>query len=285
MTRPISLAALTVLELSPPEVVQCASLAGYSHVGLRLLPVTQREPSYDILGDTPLRRELQRVIAATGIKICDVEFMRLDADVDIKSFQPLLETAAVLGARNALVAGYDPDEARFTDRLAQLCDLAAPYAVNVNLEFFPWADVSSLPQAQRIVARCGRSNAGILIDSLHFSRTGATFDQLDSVPQQWLHYMQLCDAPAARPATTDALIHQARAERLFPGEGGLDLVGLLRHMPRDIPIGIEAPTRTRALTLAPVERARRAREATLDLLSQLDAGDRASSGSRAAIAQ
>ena len=60
VTRPISLAALTVIELTPPEIVQCAALAGYGHVGLRLLPVTPREASYDILGDTPLRRELRR---------------------------------------------------------------------------------------------------------------------------------------------------------------------------------------------------------------------------------
>ncbi|TMG83723.1 MAG: sugar phosphate isomerase/epimerase, partial [Betaproteobacteria bacterium] len=32
MTRPLSLAALTVLELSPPDMVACAAEAGYSHV-------------------------------------------------------------------------------------------------------------------------------------------------------------------------------------------------------------------------------------------------------------
>ena len=33
--RILSLAALTVLELSPPEMVEVAARAGYSHVGLR----------------------------------------------------------------------------------------------------------------------------------------------------------------------------------------------------------------------------------------------------------
>ena len=37
MTRPLSLAALTVLELTPPEMVTCAAEAGFSHVGIRLL--------------------------------------------------------------------------------------------------------------------------------------------------------------------------------------------------------------------------------------------------------
>jgi len=38
MTRAISLAALTVLELTPPELVTCAAQAGFSHIGIRLLP-------------------------------------------------------------------------------------------------------------------------------------------------------------------------------------------------------------------------------------------------------
>ena len=281
--RPISLAALSVIELTPPEMVKCAAKAGYSHVSLRLLPVTPHETRCDILGDTPMRRELVGNLADTGLKVFDVEFIRLDADAIVTDFLPLMEAAAVLGAHNLLVAGYDSDEPRFVDRFAQLCDLAAPFELNANLEFYPWADVRTLSQAHRLVAACGRTNAGILIDSLHFDRSRSTFAELNAVPPQWLRYVQLCDAPATRPATTDALIHQARAERLFPGEGGLDLLGLLRRLPRDIPIGIETPTRTLALDVGPVERARRAREATLAVLRKLDAEDRPSNELRIAI--
>jgi hypothetical protein len=42
-------------------------------------------------------------------------------------------------------------------------------------------------------------------------------------------------------------------------------------MPRDIPIGLETPKRSLALTVGPVERARRALEATRELLTRLDA--------------
>ncbi|HXU56367.1 MAG TPA: sugar phosphate isomerase/epimerase, partial [Casimicrobiaceae bacterium] len=65
MTRPLSLAALTVLELTPPDMVTCAAAAGFSHVGIRLLPATPSEPRYDIVGDTPLLRELERRLADT----------------------------------------------------------------------------------------------------------------------------------------------------------------------------------------------------------------------------
>ena len=39
MAHPIGLAALTVLELSPPEMVSCAVDAGFDCVGLRLIPL------------------------------------------------------------------------------------------------------------------------------------------------------------------------------------------------------------------------------------------------------
>ena len=44
MTRPISISALTALELAPPDLVSIAAAAGYSHVGLRLVAATATEP-------------------------------------------------------------------------------------------------------------------------------------------------------------------------------------------------------------------------------------------------
>ena len=36
-------------------------------------------------------------------------------------------------------------------------------------------------------------------------------------------------------------MHAAVSERLFPGEGAIDLVGLLRALPRGIPVALESP--------------------------------------------
>jgi hypothetical protein len=45
---------------------------------------------------------------------------------------------------------------------------------------------------------------------------------------------------------------------MFPGEGGIDLVGLAKEMPRDITISIEVPTAELAKTLDAEARASRA---------------------------
>ncbi len=269
MTRVFSLSALTVLELPPQDMVTCARDAGYTHVGLRLVPATPNEPAYDTVGDTPVIREIVARLRDTGIATLDVEILRLKPQTRVRDFLPVLETAARLGARNALVAGNDPDEARLTDNLAALCDLAAPLGIAPCVEPMPWTDAKNFAAAARIVGGAARDNAGLLIDPIHFDRGGSVASEIAGVPHAWIRYIQMCDAPAERPTTLEGLLHQARAERLLPGEGGLDLAGILRAIPADTPISIEIPQEALAKTVPAVLRARRALEATMRLLASL----------------
>jgi sugar phosphate isomerase/epimerase len=268
--RAFSLAALTVLELSPPEMVAVAAEAGFSHVGLRLVPATPDEPQYPFIGDTPLVRETLARLAATGVKCLDVEIVRLKPDTNVADYVPMLETGARLGATEVLVAGNDPDERRLTDRFGALCDAAAKLGLHPSLEPMPWTDVRDITQAARILAAAGRPNCGVLIDAIHFDRAGSRTDDIARVPRQWFRYVQLCDAPAERPSDTAELLHQARAERLFPGQGGLDLAGLVQALPRDIPISLEIPTARLAASVPAAERARRMLAATRALLARVD---------------
>jgi sugar phosphate isomerase/epimerase len=259
MNRAIGLAALTVLELPPPEQVAVAAQAGYSHVGLRLIPVAgQALPSFD-------PRELEHRLADTGIKVLDVEVFRLAPDTRVADFEPVIATAARLGASELLVHGADGDAARLAERFGRLCDLAAGYRLNVNLEPMPWVDVSSAGKAKRLLAAVDRRNAALLVDAIHFFRAGDGFDELQGVR---CNYMQLCDAPAERPSDLQEILRQARSDRLFPGDGGLDLRGLMRALPAGVPISIEIPY---AKPMSALERAQRALGATRKLLHR-DAG-------------
>ena len=263
--RELSLAALTVLELSPVEMVRCAAAVGYTHVGLRLQPATDNEPTWDVVGDTAMVREVAAALADTGLQVLDVEILRLRPDTDVRDFAPMLETGARLGARHVLVAGNDPDEARLSARLASLCELAAPLRLAIYLEPMPWTDVRDFVQAARIVANCAQANAGVLIDPIHFDRAGNHAAQIALLPPERLAYAQFCDAPAERPTDLDGLLHQARAERLPPGTGGLDLRGILAALPPDTPLSLEIPMQSRALTA--LDRARLAFSLTRRFLS------------------
>jgi sugar phosphate isomerase/epimerase len=275
MNRPISLAALTVLELTPPQMVTCAAEAGYSHVGIRLLPATPTEPQYDIVGDTPLLREVERRLTDTGIKVLDVEIFRIKPDTRVGDYEAAIASAARLGASELLVAGNDPDEARLADTFAALCDLAASYGLGASLEFMPWTDAADLKQAARIVERTARDNAGVLIDPFHLSRSRSRIEDIAAIAPSQLHFMQFCDVPAAIPPTMDEILAEARAERLFPGEGGVDLLGLLRAVPRDLPLSVEVPMHALARSVGATERAARALAATRRVLAQLEQGCRA----------
>lgn len=270
MTRPISLAALTVLELTPPEMVTCAAVAGYGHVGLRLLPATPTEPHYDMVGDTPMVREVERRLADTGVTVLDVEIFRLKPETRVGDYEAVVATAARLGARELLVAGNDPDEARLIDTFARFCDLAASYGMGANLEFMPWTDAKDLAQGARIVRGAGRDNAGLLIDPFHLSRSYSAITDIAAIPPASLRFMQFCDVPAAVPQSMDQILFEARAERMFPGEGGLDLLAILRALPRGLPLSLEIPMHGLAKTVGATERARRAMLATQRILQLLD---------------
>lgn len=269
MSRSIALAALSALELAPPALVSCAADAGYDHVGLRLLPATAQEIRHPMIGDTPLLRETLRRLDDTGVRVLDIEIFRLTPDTDVASYRPALETGARLGAREALCAGNDPDEGRLIDRFAAFCDVAAEFGMGANLEPMPWTEVRDFAQGARIVERAARRNAGVLIDPIHFDRGGSRADEIGAVPAGRLRYMQLCDAPAERPRDTATLLHQARAERLMPGDGALDLIGILRAVPRDLPIGLEIPMHELAGTMPAVERTRQMLAKTRRLLDAL----------------
>ena len=51
----------------------------------------------------------------------------------------------------------------------------------------------------------------------------------------------MCDAPAGRSWTREQLLHTGRVERLPPGEGGIDIKGILSHLPPGISMALEVP--------------------------------------------
>ena len=253
-----SLAALTALELAPPELIDVAAACGYEHVGLRLLPATPGGVAYPLMQDPVALRETIARLEATGVTVADLEVVAFRPETEIAAFSAFFETGARLGARHMLVAAYDPDLVRFADRFAEFCEAAAPYGLSADLEFMPWTFVPDLAAAKRVITPMSQANAGILVDALHFDRSNCRTGELADVPAPRLHYWQLCDAPAEHPATTEALMHAARCERMFPGEGGIDLVSLARAMPADITVSLEVPTLELAKTVNATARAARA---------------------------
>jgi sugar phosphate isomerase/epimerase len=263
-----SLAHLTALELTPPELIMAAANADYQYVGLRLIAVTPGGAAWPLWANKAVMAGTKARSADTGVGVLDVELVKLLPDTDVAAFLPCMEAAAGIGARHVLTQADDPEFNRAAENYARLCELAAPFGLTCDVEFIPWAHTRNLADAAKLIGMARHDNRGIVIDTLHFARAGCEIMELRSYPPSWFHYVQLCDAPAQAPATVDGLIYAAREERLFPGDGELDIVGVLQELPRSVVLGVEIPAETLAFTAAPEERARMARESTLKLFER-----------------
>lgn len=241
MKRKFSLAHLTALSLSPPRLVEVAARAGYPYVGLRLNRVTPNEPLYPLADDHALMMETKARLADSGVAVLDIELARMGPDNDARSYGPILEAGAELGATHILTQLPDRDRDRATERFAALCDLARPLGLGIDLEFVSWTDTPDLETAAKVLRAVNRTNAGIMVDTLHFARSGSSLEELRKLPREWFRYAQVCDAPAQAPKTREELIHAARFERLFPGEGALGVREILACLPPGIPYALEIP--------------------------------------------
>ena len=266
MKHDYSLAHLTALALPPTDLIDAAAAAGYRYVGLRLTRVTQEEPLYSLITDRALLRETRAHLAGTGVGVWDVELARMGPDADVKGYLPLLQTAAELGARHVISQLPDADRSRAADNFAELCDLAVPFNLGVNLEFVSWTQTPDLHSASAILNAVQRRNAGMLVDLLHFARSNSSVAALRKLPREWFRYAHVCDAPAQVPATVEGLIHTARCERLVPGDGGIDVRGILECLPAGIPYALEIPGDTLAATVGLKEYARLALKAAQNYL-------------------
>jgi sugar phosphate isomerase/epimerase len=198
------------------------------------------------------------------VRVLDVEVFRLAPETKVADFEPVIAIAARLRATDLLVHGADPDEARLAESFARLCDLAARHGLAANLEPMPWVEVSTVAKAKRILDAARRENSALLVDAIHFFRADNRLEELKTVEHKRSRYMQLCDARPERPADMQEIIRQARSDRLFPGEGGLDLRGLLRALPAGLPLSLEVPVSKK---MEPLERAQRALAAAKAILA------------------
>ena len=261
MKHDYSLAHLTALHLSPPELVEAAAAGGYRYVGLRLNRVTPDDPYYPLTSDAVLMRETKARLAATGVKVLDIELARLGPETEPKSLQRFLETGAELGARHVIGQLPDPNRERKIERFAALCDMAKALGLTVELEFLSWIETPDLAEAAHVLRAVNRANAGILVDMLHFARSRSSIEELKKLPREWFRFAHVCDAAAEIPPTREGQIHTARCERLFPGEGGIDVRGILAAMPQDIPYALEIPRVTLSSLVGEKECARLALKA------------------------
>ncbi|MFO1084171.1 MAG: TIM barrel protein [Reyranellaceae bacterium] len=265
--RRLSLAHLTVIDAGPIELIDAAVAGGFDSIGLRIVAPTESDAIVPVIGDEPLLRRIEGRLAETGITILDVEAIWLSPRTDPGTFAAIAETGARLGAGYVLAIGSDPEPARQRDNFARLAEAARAVGLRAMIEFIPYCEVKTLADARALAHATGVPGAGVIVDALHLRRSGGSAADLLGMSADELPYLQFCDARAEAPPL-DRLRAEARGDRLYPGDGALDLRALLGAVPNALPISVEAPCAAYA-NLPPPQRARLCAERTRRVLSQL----------------
>jgi sugar phosphate isomerase/epimerase len=121
-----------------------------------------------------------------------------------------------------------------------------------------------------VLDKVDRPNAYLMVDTLHAHRSRVSPEDLAKVDRKKFGFIHLCDGPAEIPSLEDpSMIGVAREGRLYAGEGGIDLKGMLLAMPEN-PISIELPNSKEMEARGPAGHAARCLVTAKELLAQID---------------
>lgn len=131
------------------------------------------------------------------------------------------------------------DDGLCADQLRRAGDLAAEYGIRLAYEALAWGRfVNDFEHAARIVRMADHPNVGTCLDSFHILSRGWDPAPIEDLDAQTVLFVQLADAPLL---SMDVL-SWSRHHRVFPGQGGFDLVDFMVHLHRcgyDGPVSLE----------------------------------------------
>lgn len=209
-----------------PFPVRCraAAAAGFSGIGLHVddLPRT-------IAAGIDIDR-MREILTETGLKVVEIEFLggwALDDNdaADLEATLGCIEAIAdAFGGRHVSAGEFRGDRrvvpAVAAERLDALARRLAPRGLTIAVEAFPWSALAGPGTVPDVISRCGAPNVGQLVDVWHFYHNGGDPTTLAGP----IGAVQLNDGPRVH----DDFLTHARTARHLPGEGDLDVVGLIR---------------------------------------------------------
>ena len=251
MKHKYSLAYLTIPGTDPVSQIRIAKETGYDFVSLRTIPMhLPGEPEFLLDKDATLFADVKAALREYGMKLSDIELARIRPDLDIAEYGPAFEKAAELGATDVLGSIWTRDRAYYTEKTAEVAKMAAANGLRYNVEFLPWAGVRNLQEDITLVddmrAR-GIDNVFVMVDTLHAGRAGVTKEEIARTSPDYFGFMHICDGPAGEKGdpvldciTDPLMLHTAREERLYAGEGVMDIRGMVEAAKVEV-LSIELP--------------------------------------------
>ena len=260
-----SLDCLTLPDVTPVELIRIAAETGYEAVSLWVQPPWLFEP---MRVDRSSGAEITRALSDHGITLGNLEVFNLNTDAPIEDYEAAIAFGASLGARTATAIDFGERRWDIAERIVAFQTLCNRHGIATLIEPIAMGNVRTLQDGADLIAAAG-VDARLVLDCLHFVRTGSSIDMLRTISADRIGYIQLCDGPAV--IAEDQRGAEATANRLYPGEGEFPLADILSALPHDVTVGIETPNAPRQERgISPADRARQALRAAQTLMEQVE---------------
>ena len=240
---------ITALGQDPVDYVHLAADLGAPNIGIALAPIVmvpEDAPRWSLRDDGALFARTKAAINERGVTVMLGEGFLIHPQMEMANSAADMDLLAELGAQRLNVVSIEADSQRSHDQFALFAEMAGARGMVATIEFLPGMPTGDLTSATAHVQASGRANAGVLLDSMHFFRSGGTIAELKATDPVLIGHAQLCDLPKVSPFSEYA--DQAKFERLAPGEGVLPLAEFYAALPESIMVGLEIPQRNRALS-------------------------------------
>ena len=256
MTREFSLAYLTLPGIFPLEQIRIAAEAGYDYVSLRTIPMGQpNEPQVILESDSGLFRALRQQMESCGVRLLDIELVRIREDQPA-DYRGAFERGAALGAKHVLSSVWTKDFDFAAERYAAICDQAAEFDLDVNMEFPIVSSMTTFRETVAMQKRVNKPNLKIFVDTLYAHLDRMTPEDFASVAPEDYGIIHLCDCPKEMGSSITSVVREGRE---YCGLGQADLPMMLRALP-DHPCSIELPNLRNTALYGPLGHARRCLE-------------------------
>jgi sugar phosphate isomerase/epimerase len=260
---------LCVFGMPPVEMVTLAADLGCSGIGIGLTPIRRFNPhdypDWALRNDAPLRREMIAAMRDRGVRITLLEGFGIAPGQDVRDYASDLDLLCELGGERINLVSVEPDWPRTIDEFAILAGMAAERGIQVSTEIGP-GPIRNLAAALELLRAVAMPNVSLLIDTMHFFRSGGTIEALAAVEPGLVGYVQLCDVPLVSPFAS--YMDEAMNDRLVPGDGELPLRAFVDLLRETVVVSLEVPRRSLArMGIGPLERVRPCVDAARALLS------------------
>jgi len=175
-------------------------------------------------------KEIKRILDDHGMKHIELEFLTdwfLDgarkAESDSRK-KRLFEASEALHAKHIKVGDFYNTTCpmpRIVEAFATICKEAENYGATIGFEIMGCSMIGNIKDALTMVKTAGAKNGGLIIDIYQVANLGMTYEEINSVPLEYLTSVELNDGTL--PGSPD---HDP-SNRRFCGEGEYDIKGFI----------------------------------------------------------